>query len=53
MGLGGQCHAQAALPLGKKPGTYCTFGFWATGPVWTGAENLVLHRNLIHRPSSP
>ena len=41
MGLGGQWHALAALPPGKRPGTHCTGGGWAPGPVWTGTENLV------------
>jgi hypothetical protein len=26
MGVGGQCHAPAALPPGKRPGTHCTGG---------------------------
>jgi hypothetical protein len=26
---------------------------WASGPVWTGAENLALHRDSIPGPSSP
>ena len=26
---------------------------WATGPVWTGAENLAPHRESIPGPSSP
>jgi hypothetical protein len=38
MEVGGQFHAPAALPLGKKPSTHCIG--WASGPVWTGAENL-------------
>ena len=39
-GVGGQHHALAALPLGKRPGTHCIGGWVATGPVWRGAENL-------------
>jgi hypothetical protein len=31
MGMGGQCHALATLPLGKRPGTHCT-GDWVGGP---------------------
>ena len=27
MGVGGQRHAPAALPPGKKPGTHCTGGW--------------------------
>jgi len=29
--VGGQCHALAALPSGKRPGTHCT-GSWV-GPL--------------------
>ena len=39
-GVGVQCHAPAALPRGKSPGTHCIGGWVAPGPVWTGAENL-------------
>jgi len=38
-GVGSQRHAPAALPR-ERPGTYCTGGWVAPGPVWTGAENL-------------
>jgi hypothetical protein len=38
MGVGGQHHAAAALPLGKGLGTHCTAAGWAPGPVWTGVE---------------
>ena len=27
MGVGGHCHAPAALPPGKRPGTHCTGGW--------------------------
>jgi hypothetical protein len=40
MRVGGQLHAPAALPPGKTPRTHCIGGWWAPGPVWTGAENL-------------
>jgi hypothetical protein len=40
MGVGGQLHAPAALSPGKRPGTNCTGGWVAPGPVWTVAENL-------------
>jgi len=33
MGVRGQCHVLAALPLGKKPGTHCIEGWvgpWAS-----------------------
>ena len=40
MGVGGQRHAPAAFTPGKDavPAVYETG--WATGPVWTGEENL-------------
>ena len=37
--VGGQRHIFSALPSGKRPVTHCTRR-WASGPVWTGAENL-------------
>ena len=40
MGVGGQHHAPAALPPGRRPGTHCTGGGWAPGPVWMDEENL-------------
>jgi hypothetical protein len=40
MRVGGQRHAPAVLPLGKRPGTHCIGGWVGLGPVWTGAENL-------------
>jgi hypothetical protein len=40
MRVGGQLHAPAALPPGKRPGTHCIGGWWAPGPVWTATENL-------------
>jgi hypothetical protein len=40
MDVGGQRHAPAALPLGKRPGTNCTVGLWAPGPVCTGAVDV-------------
>ena len=41
MRMGGQCHASAALPVGKRPGTYCTGGEGGAGPVWTHAVGVV------------
>ena len=38
--MGGQYHAPAAWPPGKRPGTHCVGGWGGPGPVWTGAENL-------------
>ena len=40
MGVGGQRHAQAALPPGKHPVPIVQEAEWASGPVCTGAENL-------------
>ena len=39
-GVRGQRHAPAALYPRERPGTHCTEGWLAPGPVWTGAENL-------------
>ena len=39
-GVGGQHHAPAALSPGKDPVSIVWEAGWATGPVWTGAENL-------------
>jgi hypothetical protein len=39
-GVSGQQHAPNALYPRGRPGTHCTGGWVATGPVWTGAENL-------------
>jgi len=47
-GVGGQRHAPAALPPGKRPGTRC-IGGW----VNPRAENLNLQRDLIPGSSSP
>jgi hypothetical protein len=41
MGVGGQRHALATLPAGKRPGTDFTGGWRAPEPVGTGAENRV------------
>ena len=40
MGVGGQCHALAALPMGKNPVPHVKEAGWAPGLVRTGAENL-------------
>jgi len=42
VGVGGQRHAQAALPPVKKPGTHIAGDWVDPGPVWTGAENLAV-----------
>jgi hypothetical protein len=51
MGMGGQLHAPAALHPGKDPVTIAYEAEWAPGPVWTGAENLVLTH--IRSPDRP
>jgi hypothetical protein len=40
MWVGGQRHAPAALPTGKKPVPITQVAGWAPGSVFTGAENL-------------
>ena len=40
MGVGGQCHAPAPLPLEKDLVPIVQEAGWAPGPVWMGAENL-------------
>jgi len=42
MGMGSESHAPAALPPGKDPVPILYEARWASGPVWTGAENLSL-----------
>jgi hypothetical protein len=32
----------------ERPGTLCIGGWWAPGPVWTGAENLGPYHNRLH-----
>jgi hypothetical protein len=39
-GVGDQRHAPAALPPAEDPAPLVYEAGWATGPVWTGAENL-------------
>jgi hypothetical protein len=53
MGMGGQRHASAALPPGKRHGTNCTGGWVAPGQVWTGAENLAPPLGLDPRTVQP
>ena len=40
MGVGSQRHAPTALPPGKDPVPILQEAGWASGPGWTGAENL-------------
>ena len=51
MGVGGQCYAPAALPVGKDPVPIVQEAGWAPGLVWTGAESRP-HRKSIPGPSS-
>jgi hypothetical protein len=39
-GVSGQQHAPAAFTPGKDPVPILQEAGWASGPVWTGAENL-------------
>ena len=38
---------------GKEPVAIVYEVGWATGPAWTGAENLAPHRDSIAGPSNP
>jgi hypothetical protein len=40
MGVGGQNHAPATLPPGKRPGTHCTGGWVAPRAGLSGVEHL-------------
>jgi hypothetical protein len=40
MRVGGQLHAPAVLPPGKRPGAHCIGGWVGLRPGWTAAENL-------------
>ena len=50
-GEGSASHPGRTLPPGKRTGTHCTGARWASGPVWTGAENFV--PNGIRSPDHP
>jgi hypothetical protein len=39
--VGDQCHALAAFPRERNPLPIIQNNGWASGPIWTGAENLV------------
>ena len=51
MGVGGQHHVLAALPPGKASVPIVQEAGWATGPVWTVAENL--DPTVIRSPDRP
>jgi hypothetical protein len=46
MGVGGQRHVLAPVPLGLEAG-------WASGPVWTGVENLASLSGFGPRTAQP
>ena len=45
MGVGGQRHAPAALPPGKRPSTHCTGGWVGPRAGLDGCEKSRPHRN--------
>ena len=51
MGVGGQRHAPAALPPGRRPGTHCIGGWLVPSPDLDGCENLAL--TGIRSPERP
>jgi len=38
--VGGQRQNSAALPRERDPAPICQDAWWASGPVWTGRDNL-------------
>ena len=53
MGVVKQRHAPAALPPANIHVSRCEEVGWAPGPVWSGAEILAAHRDLIPGQSTP
>jgi hypothetical protein len=53
MGVGGQHHALAALPLGKRPGIHCTGGWVTPIPNLDSYGKSHLQRDSISGLSSP
>jgi len=53
MGLGGQGHAPAALPPGKRPDTYCLGGWVGPRAGLDGCGKSRPHRDSIPGPSIP
>jgi hypothetical protein len=51
-GLGGERHAPAALPPGRKPSTHCTRG-WVGPMAGHGYGKSRSHRDSIAGPNSP
>ena len=52
MGVGGQRHAPAALPLGKRTGIHCTGGWVGPSVGVQGCRKSRLHCNSIPGPSN-
>jgi len=52
MGVSGICHAPAALPPGKRPGTHCTGGWKSPRAHLDGCAKSCPPWDLIPRPSS-
>ena len=53
MGVGGQLHASAALPPGKRHGTHCMGGCVGPSADLDGCEKSRPHRDSIPGSSSP
>ena len=53
MGLGGQRHALAALPPGKRPCSHCRGGWVGPRAGLDGCGKTRSHWDSILRPSSP
>ena len=53
MGQGVRVTLRPHFTPGKDPVPIVQEAVWASGPVWTGAENLAPHRDPIPGPSSP
>jgi hypothetical protein len=51
MGVGGQLHAPAALPPGKRPFTHCKGGWLSPRAGLDGCRKSRLHRDSIPRPA--
>jgi hypothetical protein len=52
MGVGGQHHALAALPAGKRPGTHCRGGQIGPRARLDGCVKVRPYRDSIPGPSS-
>ena len=52
MGVDGQCHAPAALPLEKRPIIHCIAGWVGARDSLDGCRKSRSYGNLIPEPSS-